>query len=262
MAGFARWSGARACGKRVHSSRLPHNSGFLKPPRHAMSELLPTIEVSTSPAPLFAVIWLHGLGADASDFVSVVSVLGLESAPGVRFVFPHAPQIPVTCNGGAVMRAWYDILAIGRNTRKIDEPGLLQSRAAVRRLIARENERGIPTCRIFLAGFSQGGALAYATGLTHAEPVAGIVALSTYLPASETVMREAAQARHRVPVFAAHGTEDDVVAPEMGEEARDSLVRWGYQPEWQTFPMPHSVSIGEIRAIGTWLRARLTAASD
>lgn len=226
-----------------------------------MTALLPAIEIATSPTPLFSLIWMHGLGAHGSDFESVVPALGLKDAPGVRFVFPHAPHMPVTCNGGAVMSAWYDILSLGRTTRKIDEPSLLRSRQAIRRLIAREHERGVPAERIFLAGFSQGGALAYATGLTHPQPLAGIVALSTYLPASETVSREIAAAGHALPVFAAHGSEDEVVAPELGAEARDTLLRLGHRLEWHTFPMPHSVSIREIRAVGAWLRRRLATAT-
>ena len=147
-----------------------------------MQQNLPAIEVETGDNPQYAVIWLHGLGADGSDFVPVVPELGLADAPGVRFIFPHAPEIPVTCNGGYVMRAWYDIVSLDSSSREIDEAGIVHSRAAIRRLIARENRRGIPCARIFLAGFSQGGAIAYTTALTHAERLAGIIALSTYIP--------------------------------------------------------------------------------
>ena len=236
---------------------MPHNSGFLKFPIPAMADYLPAIEIETAPNPQYSVIWMHGLGAHGSDFESVPPMLDLGNGPGIRFIFPHAPEIPVSCNGGVVMGAWYDIISITRTSRIIDEDGLLETREAIRRLIARENQRGVPTARVFLAGFSQGGAMAYATGLTHGEPLAGIIALSTYLPSSEVVRRELAQARREIPVFAAHGSEDDVVAPEMGEGARDTLLEMGFRVDWHTFPMAHSVSLGEIRALGNWLRERL-----
>ncbi|MDO9244151.1 MAG: carboxylesterase, partial [Rhodocyclaceae bacterium] len=142
----------------------------------------PPIEIETSANPEFAVIWMHGLGADGSDFVPVVPELGLGDTPAVRFVFPHAPEIPVTCNGGYVMRAWYDIMSLEQGSRQVDEAGIVQSRQMIRTLIARENQRGIPSRRIFLAGFSQGGAIAYTAALTHPETLAGVIALSTYLP--------------------------------------------------------------------------------
>ncbi len=222
-----------------------------------MDELLPAIEIQTSTAPRFAVIWLHGLGADGSDFESVVPELALPAAPGVRFVFPHAPQMPVTCNGGYIMPAWYDIISLESNSRTVDEAGVIRSRQAIRRLIARENERGIPCSRIFLAGFSQGGAVAYATALTHAEALAGVVALSTYIPTPDLVETEATDANRALPIFAAHGSEDDVVSPELGIRARDLLARLGYQVGWHEYPMPHAVCLEEIQEIGRWLRARM-----
>jgi len=214
-------------------------------------------EIEHGSDPRYAVIWLHGLGADGSDFVPVVPELGLAERPGVRFVFPNAPAIPVTCNGGYVMPAWYDIISLEPNSRRIDEAGILHSRAAIRSLIARENERGIPSERIFLAGFSQGGAVAYTTALTHPEPLAGLIALSTYLPTVELVEREATEANRAIPVFAGHGTEDDVVSPQLGKMARDFLLQRGYAVAWHEYPMPHSVCIEEIEAIGGWLRERL-----
>lgn len=224
-----------------------------------MPELLPAIEIETADAPRYAVIWLHGLGADGSDFVPVVPELGLPPSAGVRFVFPHAPEIPVTCNGGYVMPAWYDIISLEPGSRRIDEAGILRSRDALRALIARENRRGIPCPRIFLAGFSQGGAVAYTTALTHPERLAGLIALSTYLPTPQRVADEATEANRALPIFAAHGSEDDVVAPSLGLAARDFLREHGYRPEWHDYPMPHSVCLEEIADIGRWLNARLTA---
>lgn len=222
-----------------------------------MTTLLPALEVETAENPTYAVIWLHGLGADGSDFVPVVPELGLAPAPGVRFVFPHAPSIPVTCNGGYVMPAWYDIISLDPGNREIDESGLMRSREAIRRLIARENERGIPTERIFLVGFSQGGAVAYLTGLTHPERLAGIVALSTYIPSPQLLANEATEANRQTAIFAAHGSEDGVVAPALGLSARDFLSERGYRIEWHEYRMEHSVCIEEIGAIGKWLKARM-----
>jgi phospholipase/carboxylesterase len=224
---------------------------------NSVEDLLPAIEMESAPNPQFSVIWLHGLGADGSDFVPVVPELGLAPTPGVRFIFPDAPAIPVTCNGGYVMPAWYDIISLDSTSRRIDEAGIVDSRAAIRRLIARENERGIPCQRIFLAGFSQGGAVAYTTALTHPAPLAGLIALSTYLPTSELVEREATEANRAIPVFAAHGSQDDVVAPALGRAARDFLVERGYAVTWQEYPMPHSICLEEIAAIGQWLNGRL-----
>ena len=222
-----------------------------------MNELLPAIEVETAEAPRYSVIWMHGLGADGSDFEPIVPELGLDDSPGVRFIFPHAPQIPVTCNGGYVMRAWYDIISLETNNRTVDEAGIIESRQAIRRLIARENQRGIPCARIFLAGFSQGGAIAYTTALTHAEPLAGVIALSTYIPSSTLLDNEATVVNKTLPIFSAHGTEDDVLSPDLGLGARDFLMRRGYQVEWHEYPMPHSVCIEEIREIGRWLGQRM-----
>ena len=225
-----------------------------------MDELLPAIEVATAATPRFSVIWLHGLGADGSDFEPVVAELGLEGGPAVRFIFPHAPQIPVTCNGGYVMPAWYDIVSLDATGRAVDEAGIICSRQAIRRLMARENQRGVPCSHIFLAGFSQGGAIAYTTALTHPERLAGLLALSAYIPAPQLVEREATAANRALAVFAAHGSEDDVVSPELGRLARDFLARHGYRPEWHDYPMPHAVCIEEIRDIGRWLRAAMAAA--
>lgn len=222
-----------------------------------MGDLLPAIEVETAETPRFTVIWMHGLGADGSDFEPVVPELGLDDGTGVRFIFPHAPCMPVTCNGGYVMPAWYDIVSLDSST--VDEAGIRQSREAIRHLIARENQRGVPCTRIFLAGFSQGGAIAYMTALTHPEPLAGVIALSTYIPAPQRLAEEATDTSKTVPIFAAHGTEDDVVALELGIRARDFLTRHGYRVAWHEYPIPHSVCHEEIKAIGRWLGDRMSA---
>jgi len=227
-----------------------------------MDDILPAIEVETRANPVFSVIWMHGLGADGSDFEPVVPELGLHDSPGVRFIFPHAPAIPVSCNGGYVMPAWYDIISLDSSSRAVDEAGIVRSRQAIRNLIARENQRGIPCARIVIAGFSQGGAVAYATALTHAESLAGVIALSTYIPAQTLIESEATAANRPVPIFAAHGTEDDVVSLELGLRARDFLIRHGYQLEWHEYAMPHSVCNEEIREIGRWLNDRLGAISS
>jgi phospholipase/carboxylesterase len=222
-----------------------------------MTDYLPTIEVETAPHPKFAVLWLHGLGADGSDFVPIIDELGLPSSLAVRFIFPHAPMIPVTCNGGYVMRAWYDIEFLD-GSRRADVAGIRASCRAVRGLIGRENERGIPTRNIVLAGFSQGGAVAYTAGLTHPDSLAGIVALSTYIPSPETLLAEFSEANRRTPIFAAHGVDDDIVPLALGVAARDLLQANDCAVEWHAYRMPHSVCAEEIAAIGRWLADRLT----
>lgn len=212
------------------------------------------IEIETGPNPQWSVIWMHGLGADGSDFVPIVPELGLPDALALRFIFPHAPVRPVTCNGGYVMRAWYDIISLAPDTRQIDEAGLLESRAFVRQLIAREAARGVPSERVILAGFSQGGAVAYLSGLTHPTPLAGIIALSTYIPSANLVTNDLAAANRQIPIFAAHGTDDDVVSLQLGEQAVALLKVLGLEPEWRTYDMPHSVCMDEVADIGDWLQ--------
>jgi phospholipase/carboxylesterase len=226
-----------------------------------MDPLLTAIELQSDDSPRFSVIWMHGLGADGSDFVPVVPHLGLDDAPSMRFVFPNAPQIPVTCNGGYVMPAWYDIITLDSTTRTVDEAGIVRSREAIRRLIERENQRGVPSERIFVAGFSQGGAIAYATALTHPQRLAGIIALSTYIPTPALLETEATAVNAVLPIFAAHGTEDDVVSPELGTRARDLVLRLGHDVAWHEYPMPHSVCIEEIIDIGAWLRERMDSSA-
>lgn len=220
------------------------------------------IEVETGSQPSVAVIWMHGLGADGTDFEPIVPELGLPAAPGIRFIFPNAPHRAVTCNGGYVMRAWYDIISLAPDSREIDEAGLLESREIVRQLIAREAARGIPSQRIFLAGFSQGGAVAYLSALTHPEQLAGVIALSTYIPAPNLITGERSDANSHLPLFVAHGTDDDVVSLGLGEQALALVKALGLTPEWHTYDMPHAVCQEEIQDIGTWLAGRLRRLDD
>jgi len=227
-----------------------------------MSDLLDTIEIETAPNPIASIIWLHGLGADGNDFVPIVREADLSAAPPVRFVFPHAPMRPVTINNGSVMRAWYDVTYddLEGRSRRPDEAGVRASQEAIGKLIARETGRGIATERIVLAGFSQGGAIALQTGLRHPQQLAGMMALSTYLPLAETVAHEAAPVNARTPIFMAHGTHDPVVPYAMGSGSRELLGKMGYDVEWHEYPMQHSVCLEETRDIAAWLRRVLQSA--
>jgi len=218
----------------------------------AMSGLLPSVEIETGPNPKASVIWLHGLGADGHDFEPIVPELHLPAELPLRFVFPHAPVRPVTMNGGRPMRAWFDLTRIGVNQPR-DVEGMRASRAAVEELIARENGRGVPTARIVLAGFSQGGAVALFTGLQHPDKLAGIMALSTWLPAEEGLEVELSAANAATPIFYAHGTQDPVVPLLLGAQTRNWLTRQGCVVVWHTYPMPHSVCMEEIQHIRAWL---------
>jgi phospholipase/carboxylesterase len=215
-------------------------------------ELLETLEMETAPSPTAAVIWLHGLGADGHDFVDIVPLLGLGKLP-TRFVFPHAPMRPVTINGGAVMRAWYDVRG-DAGVRREDEAGVRESQQRVEALIAREKTRGIPAGRIALAGFSQGGAMVLQTGLRHPDRLAGIMALSCFLPLTDKVAAEAVAVNRDVPIFMAHGTQDPLIPLARARHAHDLLTGLGYRIEWHEYPIPHSVSPGEIRDISAWLQ--------
>jgi phospholipase/carboxylesterase len=214
--------------------------------------LLDSIEITTGTAPGLAVIWLHGLGADGHDFEPIVPELGLRVP--VRFVFPNAPVRPVTINAGMSMRAWYDVLGFN-GTANEDAAGITASAAAITALIDREIERGIPSHRIVIAGFSQGGAIALHTALREPRPLAGILALSTYLPLARTVAAERSEANARVPIFMAHGTADNVLPLALGESARRTLEALDYAVDWHAYPMAHSVCSEEIGAIGAWLAA-------
>jgi phospholipase/carboxylesterase len=218
--------------------------------------MLDGIETETAPHPAVAVIWLHGLGADGNDFVPIVPQLVDPAWPALRFVFPHAPVRAVTVNGGARMRAWYDIVGTDIASRQ-DATGVHESIGLVRQLIAREGERGIAADRVLLAGFSQGGAIALATALRHPETLAGVIALSTYLPLHETTVAELAPANAALPVFMGHGNHDPVIPESLGALSRDFLRRLGHLVEWHAYPMAHQVCAPEIADLRTWIGARL-----
>ena len=203
-----------------------------------------------------AVIWLHGLGADGFDFVPIVQELRLPPTLAVRFVFPHAQQRPVTINGGFAMRAWYDITGLGPD-RVEDEAGIRESADVVRGYIEQENARGIGSERIVIAGFSQGGAIALQAALRHPQRLAGVMALSTYLPLRESLAAEAAQANREVPILMCHGLRDQMVPATLGQSSRDLLQSLGYPVEWQAYPMEHQVCMEEVLDISKWLQARL-----
>jgi phospholipase/carboxylesterase len=214
------------------------------------------IEVSTGPSPSFAVIWLHGLGADGHDFEPIVPYLGLPRDLQVRFIFPHALMRPVTINGGAVMRAWYDIIEFSLD-RNQDQAGIKDSESKVCALIEAEKQRGIPASRIILAGFSQGGAMAMQVGLVYPEKLAGIMALSAYLLSPERLATASAQANAKTPVFLGHGSQDPVVPMFLGRAMYSALQQGGWPVEWHDYPIPHSVSQEEISDIGRWLEGCL-----
>nr|WP_315475486.1 carboxylesterase [uncultured Undibacterium sp.] len=219
------------------------------------TELLETIEIESGVNPTAAVIWMHGLGADANDFVPIVKELDLSDCPAIRFVFPNAPQIPVTLNGGYIMRAWYDIAAAGTDINKReDEAGLRLSQQQIDALIARENARGIPTDKIILAGFSQGCAMSLQTGLRHPQRLAGIMGLSGYVPLADKVAAERHAANQDTPIFLVHGASDPVIPIQRAQQSRDLLLSLGYTIEWHDYWMQHSVSPQEIIDIGNWLR--------
>jgi phospholipase/carboxylesterase len=220
-----------------------------------VSTPLETIEIETAASPDAAVIWLHGLGADGHDFEPVVPELRLPAELGVRFVFPHAPVRPVTLNMGMRMRAWYDIYQLGGGRE--DAEGIRASQALTEGLIARERSRGIAPDRIVLAGFSQGGAIALHTGLRHADRLAGILALSTYLPLSGMLPAEASAANRAAPIFMAHGRFDDVIPIGRARQSRALLEQQGYPVAWHEYSMPHSVCGEEIGDISGWLLSRL-----
>ncbi len=215
-----------------------------------MVEQLETVEITTGELPVASVIWLHGLGADGHDFEPIVQELSLPVA--ARFIFPHAPVRAVTINLGARMRAWYDILSLERTDLE-DEAGIYASAAAVDALIDAEVERGIPTDRVVIAGFSQGGAIALHVALRHPSRLAGVMALSAYLPLPTTLNVEKSPANASIPLLMAHGVDDPVIPEALGLSSRDCLQQLGYEVEWYSYPMDHSVCPQEIVDINRWL---------
>ncbi|HEB54970.1 MAG TPA: carboxylesterase [Gammaproteobacteria bacterium] len=223
-----------------------------------MSETLDCIH-SGDPNADRAVIWLHGLGASGHDFEPIVPELRLPQNPGIHFIFPHAPHLPVTINAGMVMPAWYDIYSLEADARE-DELGIKHSEQLIRTLIETELQRGVKAEHIILAGFSQGGVMALYTGLRFTPMLGGILALSCYLPLAASLMAEADQARLAscdLPIFQAHGLHDPVVPYSLGETSRNHLQQMGYHPEWHSYPMQHSLCEKEIRDIRDWLKQRL-----
>ncbi len=209
------------------------------------------IELETASNPTAAVIWLHGLGASGHDFEPVVPELGLPDGAAVRFIFPHAPNLPVTINGGMTMPAWYDIKAMDID-RVVDTEQLMASADAVAKLVDREIERGIPAENIVIAGFSQGGAVAYELGLTYPKRLAGVLALSTYFATAESIQRSEANAG--IPINVYHGTFDPVVPESLGVRSVETLKDMGFEPSYQTYPMEHSVCLEEVLDIGRFIR--------
>ncbi|MBT9505479.1 dienelactone hydrolase family protein [Rhodoferax sp.] len=226
-----------------------------------MNTLLPHIEIESAPQPTAAVIWLHGLGADGNDFAALVPELDLHACPPIRFIFPHAPSIPVSLNGGYVMPAWYDILGTDLISRQ-DAAGIQKSEQAIIALIENEIARGIAPSRIVLAGFSQGCAMALHTGLRLPYQLAGIIALSGYLPLVDRFIDERHTANASTPVFMAHGTMDPVVVLARGESSRDALLAQGHAVYWHTYPMQHSVHPREIADISAFLTHVLGASTS
>jgi phospholipase/carboxylesterase len=218
-------------------------------------ELLPAVVIEPPQPATASVIWLHGLGADGHDFEPIVPELGLGDAP-VRFIFPHAPERPVTINMGYVMRAWYDVTAPDLSQGQ-DEAGTRESEQLLCDWIAHERERGIAVERIILAGFSQGGAIVLHTGLRYPEALGGIMALSTYLPLADSVADEKHAANAATPIFMAHGSDDPIIPLALAERSRDTLATLGHPVAWHEYRMPHSVCAEEIGAIAGWLRERL-----
>lgn len=219
----------------------------------ARTDLLSTIELENGIDPTHAILWLHGLGADGNDFVPIIDELELPSASRIRFIFPHAPMRPVSINNGFVMRAWYDVLNLNFSQPE-DEDGLRDSQQAIEALLERERQRGIAPERIVLAGFSQGGAMALQTGLRYPEKLAGIMALSCYLPLQQTLAAEAHHANSATSIFMAHGSQDSIVPLTLAAASRRQLLESGHAVEWHEYPMAHTVCVAEMADISAWLK--------
>ena len=223
-----------------------------------MPNFLPHVEIESGPNPTSAVIWLHGLGADGNDFAAVVPQLQLSGCQAIRFIFPHAPIMPVTINGGYEMPAWYDIFGANLLSQQ-DAVGIKRSEHAIAALIDRELDRGILLQNVVLAGFSQGCAMALHTGLRYKQKLAGIVALSGYLPLANSLAHERSQANANTPIFMAHGTHDPVVVMDRGEVSKNTLIALGYSVQWRTYAMAHSVHPEELADISKFLKEVLAA---
>jgi phospholipase/carboxylesterase len=219
------------------------------------AQFLDCVEIDPRRRAEYAVIWLHGLGADGHDFEPIVPELRIPEDLPIRFVFPHAPKRPVTINAGMVMRAWYDILDL--ETRKVDMQAVQESSELLRDLIERETAAGIASDRIVLAGFSQGGAIALHTGLRYEKPLAGILALSTYSPSVGSLAKERSEANTGISILMAHGQYDPVIPISAAISTRDALTQMKYSIQWQAYPMQHEVCIEEISVIRAWLMDRL-----
>jgi len=222
-------------------------------------QMLGTVEQETGASPEWAVIWLHGLGADGHDFAPIVPELVRAHWPAIRFVFPHAPKRPVSINNGMPMRAWYDIVSMDFRSRA-DAKGVAESVQQVEELIAREQARGIPSQRIVLAGFSQGGAITLSAGLQRSEPLAGLVALSSYLPEVDAAATQLVAGATAQLIFMAHGNADPVIPVQIAEHSAQVLGELGFNLQWQRYPMAHQVCAEEIHALGDWLQARFQQA--
>lgn len=216
--------------------------------------LLPAVERETNNNPDASIIWLHGLGASGNDFVPIVPELRLPENLGIRFIFPHAPTIPVTVNGGFVMRAWYDILEMEID-RKIDTEGLLASAREIEGFVDNELKRGIDSKRILIAGFSQGGAVAYQVALSHDKPLGGLLAMSTYFATSDSISHSGANST--IPIEIQHGTYDPVVPESLGQNAAHHLTQEGYSVNYRTYPIEHGVCPQQIEDISEWLQQLL-----
>ena len=222
------------------------------------TNLLPSIIVNPKKDPIASVIWLHGLGADGHDFENIVPELSLPETLPVRFIFPHAPLRPITLNGGYVMRAWYDIHSLALDQDQ-DEIGIRTSKQAICALIEQEQQQGILSNRIILAGFSQGGVMALYTGLRYSKPLGGVLALSSYLALDNTLDAEAHAASKDIPIMMAHGTMDPLIPLSLAESSKHLLEKKGYKIEWHTYPMEHTVCSNEILDISEWLKKLYTS---
>lgn len=217
-------------------------------------QYLPAVEIETAANPVTSIIWLHGLGADGNDFAPIIPDLKIPKTMPIRFIFPHAPAIPVTVNGGFVMPAWYDILEMEID-RKIDSTTLLASADKINDLIDREYERGIKSNRIVIAGFSQGGAVAYQVALSHPKPLAGLLAMSTYFATAESIVYNGAN--KEIPIEIHHGQFDPVVPETLGQKASHHLSAKGYKVGYTVYPMEHAVCLEQINDISKWLKSVL-----